>query len=132
LGLCPLAIILLTKICMDKVSRFRELIRLQEDSGLSVRDFCLNEGISYSVFYYWRKKLRNEKSNGDFIPLVVNPNGSAKSHGYGLSRQSPKSQTGQLAVEPVLLELVYPNGTALRIKNDMDLAHLRALIHLGD
>ena len=27
---------------------------------------------------------------------------------------------------PSLLELVYPNGTLLRIKNDLDLAHLRA------
>jgi hypothetical protein len=109
---------------MDKLSRFRELVRLQEESGLSVRDFCLNEGISYSVFYYWRKKLKSEKNNGDFIPLVVKSN--------GLNRQSQERQTGHLSAESVLLELVYPNGTALRIKNDVDLAHLQALIHLGD
>jgi len=109
---------------MDKASKFRELIRLQQESGLSVRDFCLNEGISYSIFYYWRKKLRDGKNNGDFIPLVVKSN--------GLSRQSRANPTGQLAADPVLFELVYPNGTALRIKSDVDLAHLQALIHLGD
>ncbi|MFC2081450.1 hypothetical protein ACFLR8_04490, partial [Bacteroidota bacterium] len=31
-----------------------------------------------------------------------------------------------------LIELVYPNGTLLRIKNDLDLADLRTLIHLYD
>lgn len=118
---------------MDKVSRFRELIRLQQDSGLSVRDFCLNEGISYSTFYYWRKKLRlGGKNNGNFIPLVVKPAESAPANGFSRSRETHKIQPSQLSVDPGLLVLVYPNGTSLKINGDLDLAHLRALIHLGD
>ncbi|MFC2116648.1 transposase [Bacteroidota bacterium] len=47
---------------MQKETRFFELIRLQGDSGLSVREFCSNEGIAYSTFYYWRKKLHRKES----------------------------------------------------------------------
>jgi hypothetical protein len=117
---------------MEKAPKYRELIRLQEDSGLTVREFCSNEGISYSTFYYWRKKLRNQKNNGDFIPLVVKSNESALSNGYHQNHNTQRIQSRQVTDDPVWLELVYPNGTTLRVKNDLDLAHLRALIHLGD
>ena len=111
---------------MQKETRFFELIRLHGDSGLSVREFCSNEGIAPSTFYYWRKKLRGNDSGrkNDFIPLLV------KSPGEGISRGStcPEISTNR----DTLLELVYPNGTMLRIKNDLDLTDLRALIHLFD
>ncbi|MHA2012219.1 MAG: IS66 family insertion sequence element accessory protein TnpA [Candidatus Helarchaeota archaeon] len=38
---------------MDKSAKYAELIRLQKDSGLTVREFCRNEGIAPSTFYYW-------------------------------------------------------------------------------
>ena len=111
---------------MQKETRFFELIRLQGDSGLSVREFCSNEGIAYSTFYYWRKKLYRKDSGrkNDFIPLLV------KSPGEGITRGStcPEINTDKGS----LIELVYPNGTLLRIKNDLDLADLRTLIHLYD
>ena len=111
---------------MQKETRFFELIRLHGDSGLSVREFCSNEGIAPSTFYYWKKKLRGNASGrkNDFIPLLV------KSPKEGISRGStcPEIST----TRDSLIELVYPNGTMLRIKNDLDLTDLRALIHLFD
>ena len=67
---------------MQKESRFQELISLQEDSGLTVREFCSNEGIAPATFYYWRKKLKNSKGKKDFIPLIVNTPGTSLSQGY--------------------------------------------------
>ena len=111
---------------MQKESRFFDLIRLQRDSGLSVREFCSNEGIAPSTFYYWLKKLRRQDvgRQNNFIPLLV------KSPEEGLSRGStyPEISTSQ----DTLIELVYPNGTLLRLKNDLNLADLRSLIHLYD
>ena len=117
---------------MQKESRFRELIRLQEDSGLTVREFCSNEVITRSTFYYWRKKLQSNSRKSDFIPLVVKSPGSPISQGYRRNSGDRGFQPGQMTEDQSLLELVYPNGTLLRIKNDLDLAHLRALIHLCD
>jgi len=114
---------------MQKESRFHELIRLQQDSGLTVREFCSNQGIGTSTFYYWKKKLQRSTGKNDFIPLIVKP--SLYSQG---NRNSSRRdyQPDQMTEDHVLLELVYPNGAILRLKNDLDLAHLRDLIHLYD
>ena len=116
---------------MQKESRFSELIRLQQDSELSVREFCSNEGIAASTFYYWKKKFQSNPGKKNFIPLFVKSPQSLLAHGNKNSnhRGYPPIQT---ADDHVLLELVYPNGTILRVKNDLDLTHLRSLIQLYD
>lgn len=108
-------------------SKFLELYRRQQESGLSVKDFCSNEGIAKSTFYYWHKKVRKNRSKQDFIPLVVKsaPSNLAVNHSKGHSLVTDSVET-----DDVLLELVYPNGTKLRIKKDLDLTHLRALVCL--
>ena len=117
---------------MQKESRFRQLITLQQDSGLTVKEFCSNEGIAPATFYYWHKKLRNSKEKKEFIPLIIKSSGSPISAGYNRNGNYRNNQSGSITEDHSLLELVYPNGTILRIKNDLDLAHLRALIHLYD
>ncbi len=116
---------------MQKESRFFELIRLQQGSGLTVQDFCSNEDIAPSTFYYWRKKLQSRAKKNNFIPLIVKPPGSALSQGYRKGSHHA-IQTSQMTDDKVMLEVVYPNGTLLRIKNDIDIVHLRALINLSD
>ena len=116
---------------MQNESKFLELIRLQQGSGLTVRDFCSNEDIAPSTFYYWRKKLQRGAKKNDFIPLIVKPPGSSLSQGFRKGSHHA-IQTSQMTDDNVMLEVVYPNGTLLRIKNDIDLVHLRALINLSD
>ena len=119
-------------------SKFLKLYHRQQECGLTVKDFCSNEGIAESTFYYWRKKLQKNNTAQDFIPLVVKSSSQslstqslAKSHpSVQGSVEIPASQAG--GDDYFLLELVYPNGTKLRVKNDINLTHLRALIHLYD
>jgi hypothetical protein len=115
-------------------SVFLKILRRQEESGLIVKEFCTNEGIAPSSFYYWKKKLKkNNNARADFIPLVIKP-----SQSYSDKNHSPVQETRELPAHPegaednVLLEVVYPNGTKLRIKKDMDLGRLRELICLYD
>jgi hypothetical protein len=55
-------------------SKFLELFRRQQESRLTVKEFCSNEAIAPATFYYWKKKLgKNNHNNTDFIPLVVKP-----------------------------------------------------------
>ena len=115
---------------MQKETRFSELIRLQQDSGFTVREFCSNEGIAPSTFYYWKKKLRGHSPKKEFIPLVVKPSLPAQGNRNTPGRRS--HPVGHTIEDHVLLELVYPNGTLLRIKDELDLADLKALIHLFD
>jgi transposase-like protein len=110
-------------------SKLLELIKRQKETGLTITNFCSNEGIPKSSFYYWRKKLSKEPGNG-FIPLLVK---SAPSSFEGRQKNSHLDENGHQQPEhDLLLEVVYPNGTKLRIKNDLDLDHLRALVNLLD
>jgi hypothetical protein len=110
-------------------SKLLELIKRQKETGLTITNFCSNEGIPKSSFYYWRKRLCKEPGNG-FIPLLVK---SAPSSFEGRRKSSQQDGNGhQQPEDDLLLEVVYPNGTSLRIKNNLDLDHLRSLVCLLD
>lgn len=110
---------------MEKASVFSDLIRRQKETGLSIKEFCSNEYIPTSTFYYWRKKLRGKNQEKGFIPLIVKPQQTSLSGANGKAVYRGVD-------DDVFLEVIYPNGTILRVKRDMDLAQLRALIHLYD
>lgn len=112
---------------MINESKILELIKRHKDTGLTITAFCNNEGIPKSSFYYWRKRL-NKAPGKRFIPLLVNStpaqrNVSAKDY-------TPEEIEHHNSDDYFLLELVYPNGTRLRIKSDPDLDHLRSLVCL--
>jgi len=105
-------------------SKMAVIIERQKESGLSVKSFCINEGIAPSTFFYWHKKLRKESTDGRFIPLLVRAPGSTA---YPASGQMPAAGMGTTP-----LEITYPNGTTLRIRQTLDLAGLRSLVSLVD
>jgi transposase-like protein len=109
---------------MQKEARFKELIADHRKSGLSIIDFCSNHGIAPSTFHYWKKKLSKKSVRKDFIPLVVKSSGVDLPEGSTCSEKTAGKETS--------FELVYPNGTILRIQHNFDLALLRTLIHLYD
>ena len=114
---------------MINESKILELIKRQKETGLTITAFCANEGIPKSSFYYWRKKLSKEPGKG-FIPLLVNTTPATMS---GPSKNYTQEQHElHKSGDDFLLELLYPNGTRLRIKSDPDFDHLRTLVCLLD
>ena len=108
---------------MQKEVRFRELIREQQESGLTIKEFCSNHAIARATFHYWKKKLVKTPGRNEFIPLIVKPSEMDFTKGSTCS-EMPSGKA-------VFLELVFPNGTILRVQHDLDLAHLRALVSIG-
>ena len=55
--------------------QWREWIQDQQDSGLSVAEFCDAVGVSASTFSRWRAKLSEDQANVPpaFIPVSVVP-----------------------------------------------------------
>ena len=100
------------------------IIKRQKESGLSVKSFCINEGIAPSTFFYWQKKLRKEDPGGRFISLLVRAPGSVA---YPASEQRSAP-----VMDNTPLEITYPNGTTLRVRQTLDLAGLRSLVSLLD
>ncbi|MGF1584324.1 MAG: hypothetical protein ACFCUM_03310 [Bacteroidales bacterium] len=110
---------------------FQKLLSRYNESGLNVVDFCSNEGIHKSTFYYWLKKSRKKEKPRAFIPLVVGERSQIP------ARQKAMSPDRFIAAakskdDDGFLELVYPNGTLLRLKKDIDIRLLKELIQLFD
>lgn len=53
------------------VTEIRGLLELFHSSGQGVKDFCIANGISETVFYKWRGRYRMVEEKNEFIPLQL-------------------------------------------------------------
>ena len=114
---------------MINESKILELIKRQKETGLTISAFCNNEGIPKSSYYYWRKKL-NKEPGKRFIPLLVNALPSTLS---GPTKNfTPEQLEHRTSRDTFPMEIIYPNGTTLRLKHPLDLDSLRSLVLLVD
>ena len=111
---------------MAASTNFTRIIEQQKESGLSVKVFCSNQGITPSTFYYWQRKIRNVAGVNRFIPLVV------KSPLLPINTNKQEESVPSQHGEDIFFEIIYRNGNKLRMRHDIDLERLRALISLLD
>jgi hypothetical protein len=102
---------------------FDKLHKEYKESGLSVHDFCSNQDIVVSSFYYWQRKFKksSEVSDREFIPLVIE--GPSKCITPVAAKEVSKANH---------LEFIFPNGTKLVLKENIDLNLLKTIVHLYD
>jgi hypothetical protein len=91
-----------------KNDQWRERIAEQERSGLSVKQFCKEQGLTEYSFYAWRKRLRGP---GPVRFALVD---------RGTVRQEPTKEGS--------LELVLATGERLRIGAGVDATTLRTVL----
>ncbi|MDR0748466.1 MAG: hypothetical protein LBF62_02700 [Tannerellaceae bacterium] len=127
---------------MWTIEKYKEIYMRYEASVLPVSDFCMNERIVRSRFYYWLRKyqknhwqhiscIKNDggpveyKAPAQFIPLLID----------GELQKSkpacPVKETGKNPpVEPGVpfMEIIYPGGTTVRLMGEKDMALIKALI----
>jgi len=92
----------------SKNDQWRERIAEQERSGVSVKLFCKERGLTEYSFYAWRKRLRAE---GPVRFALVE---------RGAARPEPARDTD--------LELVLATGERLRIGTGVDATTLRTVL----
>lgn len=80
-------------------------IRLHEhaDSGMTIRSWCAQQGVTEATFHYWRRRLSDSPSPATELIAVAMPGREAQSmleletpHGYVI-RLTSESQIGWLA-----------------------------------
>ena len=106
---------------------FEELLSRQNESGLNVQDFCSNEGIHPSTFYYWLKKHGKKNRPKEFIPLVVQNTIEVQRPGKICALGNPGPTSSD---QEALLEFIFPNGTRVLLKQQPDMALLKVMAHL--
>jgi hypothetical protein len=92
------------KVTGSRGQYWRDRIAAQQRSGLSVQQFCKEQGLNNPSFYYWRKRLR-QPTPVRFALIET-----------GRATQSPCSEH--------CLELVLPTGEQLRIGAGVNAAAL--------
>ena len=96
-----------------KQAKWRSLVSEQEESGQSIAAFCRVRELHESLFYYWKKRLK-QAATPPFVEVQL-----AKSPLR--SRHSP-SALGSV------IEVRLGNGRSLMVAPEFDARHLRALL----
>ena len=90
---------------MDKKQEMFELIVKQQESGLSQKSFCEEEGIGLQKFVYWKQKWLQKNEESSFIQI--------------------KAPT---KMESSTIEITYPNGVSLKV-NTTDFSFIQQLVN---
>jgi hypothetical protein len=98
---------------------FEKIYERYQSSGLSVRDFCSNEGLYEAKFYYWQKKISKPRVQG-FVPLMIEGNSGRED--FPALLPSPSTAYS--------CEIAYLDGTRLKLSGSVDFELLRSLILL--
>jgi transposase-like protein len=88
--------------------KWADLVRLQEQSGAPVKDFCRERGVSEPSFYSWRKRL----ASAEPVRFALVDAGVATSAGIAS------------------MELILASGDRLRITSGVDAAALRIVLNV--
>jgi hypothetical protein len=103
----------------EKELQWRDVLRRQANSGLSIRQFCARERISQPSFYAWRRRLR-ESADGERTSRTVS------------RRVEPAASTGEFVSLKLLAptstwEVIHPQGYRVRVRGEVNAASLRCV-----
>src|ERR1700733_10209398 len=94
--------------CTTSEKKWTELIRQQQQSGLSVSAFCRDRGFSDQALYYWRKRLSGREAvRFAFVAADAAP-----------------------ATGATTIELLLASGDRLRIAPGTDALTLRTVLNI--
>lgn len=108
----------------ETAAYWREMLAAQAESGLSIRQFCLQQGISQPSLYAWRRRLAEASGGGR--------------KGRAAERHSKPSSKGgdfislRLVDAASSLEVIHPRGCRIRITGDVDPTTLRRVLDALD
>jgi hypothetical protein len=98
------------KPASPKADEWAERIAAQQRSGISVKQFCRDQGLTEYSFYAWRKRLQ------EIGPVR-----------FALVERSGRRQE---RTAEALLELVLASGERLRIGTGVDITTLRTVLDI--
>jgi hypothetical protein len=136
---------------MWTIEKFKEIYSHYEASGLPAKDFCINERITRSRFYYWQKKYRKlqntnislikskkqnrntviANSSTQFIPLIIGTEQQVIGAAYPARKSGEKTDPDSLSTSESFMEICYANGTRVSLSGEKDMELVKTLILLS-
>lgn len=116
---------------MINEKKFRAIYNEFLESGLTVRDYCVNQQMNEAKFYYWQNKLKGQLPPKKGFVSVIFENGQQASQ-----VPSPVQNLSAPSLQPVVsdktisCEINYPNGVSVKLNGLPDVQILKSLLVL--
>ena len=72
--------------------KWRQVVREQEQSGLSIGEFCRKQGYALHQFRYWKDRLRKLGPELEFVPAIAKGAGQPSKDSTGLTLEVGKAR----------------------------------------
>ncbi len=112
---------------VDRGLYWRSVFERYAESGLSVRRFCQENGISQSTFFAWRKKVGKEPSMADGGRV-----GASSRSLDGKSQARPSFVAVKLPIASEPIEIAHPLGYVVRVASGANLDSLIRIFQILD
>lgn len=116
---------------MFTANQFQSIYKEYLETGLTIRDFCVNHHMRESKFYYWHKKLKGQlPPKRGFVPLVFDHEKAIRSTPVPapVQNRSKTFSDSEAASSTISCEISYPNGVCLKLNGLTDPEMLRSLL----
>ena len=118
---------------MLKERQFLSIYEGYLESGLTIRDYCANQHMKESMFYYWQNKLKRQlPPKRGFVPVVFdNAQKTGSSQVPAPVQNRSKTIADQAAANNTIsCEINYPNGVCVKLNGLTNPEMLRSLLLL--
>lgn len=100
-------------------------------SGLTIRDFCSNQQINETKFFYWKNKLKDQlPPKRGFVPLVFGPGQTGSQMPASLPERMDRFPYPGNDTKQIFCEVTFPNGATLKVNGSLDAEMLGSLLVL--
>ncbi len=59
------------KMHEKRIAKWTQLVQEAQDSGLTIKGWCKEHGIQENTFYYWKRQLKSQNSEGLKAPVPL-------------------------------------------------------------
>jgi hypothetical protein len=112
---------------LRKESRWRKLVSAQHRSGQTVRQYCRENGLTESAFWFWKRELTKRDAE-----KPIRRSGSRSSvHHNERARRLPSLvpvMIGPAITHAAPVEVLLPHGARVRVAASCDEATLRMVL----
>jgi transposase-like protein len=112
----------------EKWSFWQMAIQMQQESGLSMAEFCRREGLNSSSFYVWRRKL--EQADGQTASNGYSSNDQTSLQPRLVPVQVVEDRVAHDVGHPGSVEVASPDGFVLRVPADASSENVRRVLRL--
>ena len=99
------------------------------ESGLSVRDYCLNQKMTESKLFYWQNRLKGLlPPKRGFVPVIFGSDQQETSAHLPVALKDHPGNNPISSPAALSCEISYPNGICVKVNGLADLEMVRSLL----